>query len=123
MGSKNILAYFKSPENAREAAMKLASLGVTEVEIDRFSKYPGDGLDRWMNPLTGNISSLARQTLGMDPSSRDASVLAASDVSASGMSDGGPGSITERDILLTAVVDDLVHQRALQAIREAGGMV
>jgi hypothetical protein len=120
MTEKNILAYFKSREDAEGAAAKLRALRVEEISIDRFSRYPGEGVDRIMNPVTGGFASLGNLTLDADFSNKSAAILSAADVSASGMSVGGQGGPTGFDVLLTAVVDDQVHHQALQVVKEAG---
>lgn len=123
MAEKNILAYFHSPEQAEGIASKLNALRAITVQVDRFSRYPGEGMNNIMNPLTGNIASLATLTQGAEISSRDEGILIAADPSASGMSDGGDGGVTGRDILLTAVVDESVYEQALRVIEQGGGMV
>lgn len=123
MAEKNILAYFKSPEEAEGVSMKLKSLRVNDVSIDRFSRYPGEGVDHIMNPITGDFASLGNLTLDADFSNKSAAILSAADVSASGMSDGGQGGPTGRDILLTAVVEEQIFDKALQVIKDGGGQV
>ncbi|WP_166238383.1 hypothetical protein [Paenibacillus turpanensis] len=121
MTDKNILAYFKSPEEAEGAAAKLKALRAIDVSIDRFSRYPGDGIEQNMNPITSNFGSLGSITMDADYTNKSAGILSAADVSASGMSDGGQGGPTGRDILLTAVVPEDVHHQALRVVEEAGG--
>jgi hypothetical protein len=123
MAEKNILAYFHSPEQAEGIASKLNALRAVAVQVDRFSRYPGEGMNSITNPITGNITSLATLTQGADISSRDEGILIAADPSASGLSDGGDGGVTGRDILLTAVVDESVYEQALRVIEQGGGMV
>ncbi|ANE47295.1 hypothetical protein SY83_14625 [Paenibacillus swuensis] len=123
MAEKNILAYFNTPEQAEEVKAKLMALRAVEVSIDRFGMYPGTGMNSIMNPTTGDVPSLATMTLNAGISSPGAGILAAASVSASGMSDGGQGGPTGRDILLTAVVDEDNHHQALQVIRDAGGQM
>ena len=122
MGEKNILAYFKSPEEAEGVAKKLNALRAIDVSIDRFSRYPGEGYDP-MNPVTGKVSSLASITQDAAITNRSAGILAAADPAASGLSHGGQGGPTGHDILLTAVVDESVHHQALRIVEEAGGLV
>lgn len=122
MGEKNIIAYFKSPEEAGKVADQLKSLGVDDVQIDRFGKYPLGSADQIMSPITGQISSQATLTLGAS-GGRDTGILASADVSASGMSDGGDNPITGRDIVLAAVVDQSVFDQAVKFVKEADGLV
>jgi hypothetical protein len=58
-----------------------------------------------------------------DETSASAGILMAADPSASGMSDGGQGGPTGRDILLTAVVDEEIHEKVLRLVAEHDGMV
>lgn len=118
MSERSILAYFKSPEEAEGVARKLRALRVIEISIDRFSRY-GANLNAGINPVTGNSAMMAA-FYADDPYTR---VLAASDPSASGMSHGGDGGPTGRDILLTVIVDSASYEQALRIIEEAGGMI
>ncbi|AWB45423.1 hypothetical protein DCC85_15140 [Paenibacillus sp. CAA11] len=122
MAEKNILAYFKSPEEAQGAARKLGALRVEHMSIDRFSRYPGEGYNS-LNPITGEVTSLASLTQDASITNHSAGILSAADPAASGMSHGGQGGPTGRDILLTAVVDENIHHQALRIIEEAGGMI
>lgn len=122
MSEKNILAYFHSPEQAEGVAAKLKALRANTVQVDRFSRYPGSGMDYASNPVIGNFTSLASLTQGADIYSPDSGVLLAADPSASGLSDGG-GGVTGRDILLTAVVDESVYDQSVRVIEQAGGMI
>jgi hypothetical protein len=123
MSEKNILAFFKSPEEAQAVESKLKSLQAIDVSIDRFSKYPGEGLEQRMNPITGNFGSLGELTLDADYSNESAAILSAADITASGMSDGGQGGPTGRDILLTAVVQEQDFDKAMEVIKAGGGSV
>jgi hypothetical protein len=124
MKEKAILAYFSSPEQAKQAEEKLSSLGTIDTQIDRISRYPAEGgIEQINNPITGNITSLPGMTMDAATTSNSASILLAADVTASGISDGGQEAIDGRDILLTAVVDESVHKQALQIVRKEGGLV
>lgn len=120
LSEKNILAYFKSPEEAESVSRKLQSLRVVDMSIDRFSMYPGTDPYGDRN-LTG-MDSLSSVTFG-NTIGGDAGVLAATNTSASGMSDGGQGGPTGRDILLTVVVEEESFDKAMKIIEEAGGFV
>lgn len=120
---KNILAYFKTPEEAEGAAGKLRALRASDVSIDRFSRYPGDGIEHRENPVTGDFASLATLSLDADISERNPGILLAAGPDASGLSHGGEGFVTGRDVLLTAVVDESVHRQALKVVEDSGGMI
>lgn len=102
MGEKNILAYFKSPEEAGEAATKLRALRAADVSIDRIGRYE-EGYSEEFGSSLG--------------------ILRAADPSSSGMSHGGQGGPTGRDILLTAVVDEGIHHQALRLIEDLDGLL
>jgi len=120
--TKNILAYFKSPEEANKVLEEIKSLGVTEIQIDRFGRYSLGSADQLMNPLTSDTPSQATLTLGAD-AGQDTGILLSADVSASGMSDGGQDPITGRDIILGAVVNEAIFDTCTQLIREGNGLV
>lgn len=122
MSEKNILSYFKSPEEAGKVADQIKSLGVNNIQIDRFGKYPLGSSDQLTNPLTGETPSQATLTLGTS-GGRDTGVIASSDVSASGMSDGSQNVISGRNILLATIVDQSAFDKAIQFIKDADGLV
>lgn len=124
MTERSILAYFNSPDQAEEALTQLKSLRIVESSIDRFDGYPGDGIDHIDNPITSDFPGLGYLTLGGDFSERDAAILAAASVSASGMSSGGlENRVTGRDILLTVIVEEEDLEQAMQVVRDAGALV
>jgi len=120
---RNILAGFKTEEAAVRAGDKLRQAGFDIVQIDRIGQFPGDGVENILNPITGEIPSLAKMTTAGDfPSGRDASILAAANPDASGMADRGDDNL-EASILLTAVVPEERGDEATDIIRACGGMV
>ncbi|MEF3304539.1 hypothetical protein [Paenibacillus sp. GYB003] len=123
MAEKNILAYFKSREEAEGAVAKLKSLRITDMRIDEIGRFPGEGSDRIENPINADFSGLGNLTLGGNVLDRDARILAAADVSASGMATGGDDDTMGRNYLLTAVMDEEVHHQALRAVEQSGGML
>ncbi|KAA9007672.1 hypothetical protein F4V43_04095 [Paenibacillus spiritus] len=118
MAEKSILAYFKSPEEAESVSRKLQSMRVVDMSIDTFSRYSGGFNDAYI-PANGQITTLGTAATGQV----DAGVMAAADPSASGMSDGGAGGPTGRNVLLTVVIDESTFHQALSIIEEAGGMI
>lgn len=103
MGEKNILAYFKSPEEADQVSRKLQSLRVVDMSINRFNAFQGNANATWGNPSAGFLSTAS--------------------TTSSGMSDGGHGESTGFDILLTVVTEGDSFDQAVRIIEEAGGMV
>ncbi|MDF2725039.1 MAG: hypothetical protein K0Q59_4714 [Paenibacillus sp.] len=123
MSEKNILAYYKSREEAEGAAAKLKSLRVIDMRIDEIGRFAGEGSDRIINPIQSDFSGLGYLTLGGDFTNRDAAVLAAADVSASGMSTGWEDDTMGRNYLLTAVVSEEAHHQALRVVEQSGGLL
>jgi len=119
MGEKNILAYFKSPEQAEGVARKLNALRALDVSVDRFSRYSeqNSGLFQSLADRTGVPAMMHGSDLA-----NSSGVLYAADPSNSGMSHGGQGGPTGHDVLLTAVVDESMHHQALRIVEEAGGL-
>jgi hypothetical protein len=123
MSEKNILAYFKSPEEAEGARQKLQSLRVIDSSVERIDTYPGDGIDRIMNPVTGDFDGLGSLTLKGDFTNKSAQILTAASPDASGMGVRGDEAAAGRDVLLTAVVPEEVYEQCIKVIQEAGGLV
>jgi hypothetical protein len=120
---KNVLAYFKTRDEAQEVLNKLKALRVEDARIDHVAKYPQESREIQINPATGNVSSLGELTQEAEVSSRDAGILMAADPAASGLSDGGGNGVTGRDILLTAIVNESIHHQVLHLVEQAGGKV
>ncbi|HJV45391.1 MAG TPA: hypothetical protein VJ824_06660 [Bacillota bacterium] len=124
MSERNILAGFVSIDDAQEAQKALKNAGFNITQIDTISPYPGEGIQEVMNPITGNIPSLPSMVLDADFDSKSASILAATDVSASGMSDGdGMMPEVNQGVLLTAVVPADQADQAEQIVKQYGGNV
>jgi hypothetical protein len=123
MSEKSILAYFNTPEQAQQALEQLQSLPLIDCEINRFDGMPGDGLDESTNIATGDTPGLGTLTLGGTFENPDAGILAATNVSASGYSSGSPDNrVSGRDILLTAIVEDVDYDRAQEIVRQFGAL-
>jgi hypothetical protein len=122
MAEKNILAYFRSPEEAENAARKLESIRVLSLSIDRFSRYAGNSYD-YSNVISDTMRGLGYASYSGFFGIANQGVLSAADPSSSGMSHGGAGGPTGYDVLLTVVVDDTYHHQALRIIEEAGGKI
>jgi hypothetical protein len=119
---KAVIVYFNSPDQANKALEQMKSeFNVIEAKVDRFDGYPGDGVNL-DNPIAGEIPSLGALTLGGD-FNRNAGILAATNVSASGYSSGGPENrVTGVDIILTAIVPEEHGQRAMDIAYECGAL-
>lgn len=120
MAEKSILAYFRSPEEAEVAALKLKSLRIDNVSIDRFSKYSGQSYD-YSNVISDTMRGLGYASYSGFFGVTNEGILSAADPSSSGMSHGGAGGPTGYDILLTVVLDDANYLQAVRIIEQTGG--
>lgn len=121
MSDKSILAYFQSPNEAEQALKQMGPLRLIDSSIDRISRFPGEGVERRMSPRTGDFPGIGELTQSADFSDNNAAILAANDVTAHGLSDGGQHAVTGRDILLTVVVDEADYERAKRIVEQNGG--
>lgn len=123
MTEKNILAYFTTPEQAKRVAERLGNMGFQEIQVDHFSRLPGDDLDLNTTRAISQAETLSELVTGVTETGPDSGVLLAADPVASGMSSGGTNLVDGYNIILTAVVDERRHEEALQVVREMGGLV
>lgn len=124
MAERTILAFFKKPEEAEQALEQMSGLTVIDSSIDRFDGYPGNGIDHIENPITGDFPGLGYLTLSGDFDDRNAAILAATSVSASGMSSGGrDNQVTGRDISLTVIIDEKDYDQAMDIVQKLGAIV
>lgn len=126
MGDRTVFAYFNTPAQAEQALEQLRELKLIEYKVERFDGNPGTGvqsLDQTGNTITGNFHGLGYLTLGGDFDLPDTGILAASSVSASGYSTGGPDNrVTGRDIMLVAIVGEGDYDKATQIVKDAGAL-
>lgn len=126
MSERTVFAYFNTPDQAKEALEQLRSLKLVDYAIERIDGYPGSGvqsLDKLGATISGDFPGLGALTLGGDFDSPDAGILAASSVSASGYSSGGPENrVSGRDIMLVAIVEEEDYEQADQIVRAAGAL-
>lgn len=122
MSEKNILAYFHSPKQAEQALQQMKGLQIIDSQIDQISRFIGEGIDHIMNPITGDFQGLGQLTQDANFTSKNAAILAAADVTASGMSDGGQDAVTGRNILLTVVIEESDFDAAMDIVKQHGGM-
>jgi len=124
LAERNVLAYFRSEEEAKAALAGMSHLRIADSSIRRVDRYPGGGMHDIMNPLSSDFPGLGYLVYGTDFTNSSASILAAADVSASGLSSGGPDNrVTGRDVLLTVVVDEQDYEQAVRIAMDAGAVV
>lgn len=119
-GTKTVIAYFKTREEAEAAEHKLQALRALDTSVNTFGRYPGDAEVGPIAAISGDISSLASLTLNANVDSRDAGILLAADPGASGLA-AGAQTVTGHNFVLSAVVPEEAHHQALRAVEESGG--
>ncbi|WP_028986638.1 hypothetical protein [Thermicanus aegyptius] len=122
MAEKNLLAFFKSPEQAKEAKEILEKIGVDTIQIDDFSRYPAEDREDVRQTLSGDFAGLADLTEEKVPTGKNEAILMAADPLSSGMSVGN-GIVTGYHILLTAVMEEEKHQEAINIVRGLGAII
>ncbi|MBL0385092.1 hypothetical protein JJB07_00410 [Tumebacillus sp. ITR2] len=122
-----ILAYFSSPDEAQIAAERVQhELDIDDVQVDRFSMVPGEGMSGLENPIQADFGSHGELVEGGDGIDRNTGVALGADPAVSGMSDGyddREGLRTSgRNYLVTVVAPIAKLDEALNIINECGGM-
>lgn len=134
MSEKSILAYFNTPDQAKNALEQLKQLKLVDSKIDRFDGVPSDGPDfngpetadvPTMGPALANIPTMGPAVGGNDlgPPGRRAG-----DVTVTLGVDEEPGGVAPRwsaggrDILLTAIVQEEDYEKALNIVHQAGAL-
>jgi len=124
MAERNVLAYFRSEEEAKAALERMSHLRIEDSSIRRVDRYPGQEMHDISNPLSGDFPGLGFLVYGTNFTNSSAGILAAADVSASGLSSGGPDNrVTGRDVLLTVVVDEQDYEQAVRIAMDGGAVV
>jgi hypothetical protein len=119
-GERAIIAGFRTMAAAEQAGKQLKDLGTIDMSIDRIGEHPATKYERRPeNPITGDYPGLAIATFDREMS-RDSSILASVDPSASGMSDGNEADVGI-DVTLTVVVSDKKFDQAEKIVRKHGG--
>lgn len=121
MGDKNILVFFKSIEQAQEAASQLKGLGVVDLQIEPL-KSPQAGSNDLTSPQGGMIDNNTQMTLGLFNTGPDIRALFGADFSSSGLSEAQTPVKKDQDILLTVAVDKNRQDQAMEILKNAGGI-
>jgi hypothetical protein len=121
-----ILAYFNSPHDAQVAAERVQhELDIEDVQVDRFSMVPGDGVEQLVNPINGDIPSHGELVEGGDNIRRDSGVALGADPAVSGLSDGYDVEnglrVSGPNYLVTIVSPIEKLNQALDIVNECGG--
>lgn len=124
-GERSILSYFPTRGKAQQAVEALKEAGVSEVRLDRISRYGETNDARINNPvnraetLTG-ITLFSEKRGELDDATR---VLLGADPSVSGYGCEDYGVAGGRTFLVTAVTNEDLLDRAVQIVKEHGGQV
>lgn len=118
-----MLGYFHDLNRANAAARKVQAAGFRRVQVDQITPYPGEGIERRMNPTTGRMSGLADLVLDSDLApGADSGVLLATNTAASGLS-ADKERVRGHNVLVTVVVEnDDEAARAAALLEKLGGM-
>ncbi|AEF93487.1 hypothetical protein Desca_0597 [Desulfotomaculum nigrificans CO-1-SRB] len=120
-GMRALLAYFPSSTKAQAAMEELKSMGISDVSLDRVSRY-GTTTNAALNNPRNDAQSITGLTLFSNNSlSSDASVLQAADPAVSGMASRGYGLAGGHAFLVTAVTTDEMGERAARVLEKHGG--
>lgn len=122
-GEKSILAYFPSSTLAQEAMEALKKEGITEVQLDRVSRFGVSYDDNYNNPLNqaNTLTGLTvYSTNNNNLSDNDERILMAADPSVSGMASEGYGQAGGKAFLLTIVTDEQHSNKAAAILKDKG---
>lgn len=123
-GMRSLLAYFPSSTRAESAVQELKSMGITEVSLDRISRY-GDNANAELNNPLNNAETLTGLTLFSANTSRlmnaDARILMSADPSNYAMAADNYGVAGGKAFLVTAVTTDEMGDKAAQVLEKHGG--
>lgn len=122
MGQRNLLAAFRTVDDAQKTRETLSKAGYHDMQIEQIDPYPGEGVEKVSNPITGQLDSLSEMALDADATSKSDAIMNAANEEASGMSDGNPFE-TEENVLLTVVTDDQHADTAQSIIQKFGGKI
>ncbi len=124
-GERSILSYFPTSSKAQEAVTALKEAGISEVQLDRVSRY-GATNDAHINNPINNAETLTGITLFSEDKAEldaDKRVLLGADPSVSGYGYEDYGVAGGRAFLVTAVTNEELLDRAVQIIKQYGGEV
>lgn len=120
VADKSVLAYFRTEDNAQAALRRLRSeVRLADARVERIDHMGGELPEIPFNPIAGGFPGLGYLTLGAQSMTTGERVLAAAAPAASGLAYGG--ETAGEEVLLTAVVDERDHDRAIKVVRDCGG--
>ncbi len=127
---RSIMAYFADSNSAQRAQKELKEAGISEMQIDRVSRY-GTNTDAEINnaitgrPTQTGLTIFSDKMLKLDEKGDevDRRVLLGSDPSVSGMAAEDYGVAGDKSFLLTVVTSDEKEDAVRKIVKQNGGLV
>ncbi len=122
-GEQSILAYFPTSTTAQDAMKALNEAGITEVQLDRVSKFGVSYDDNYNNPVNqaNTLTGLTVYSTNKNNfSDNDERILMAADPSVSGLSSEGYGQAGGKAFLITIVTDEQHLEKATAILKDKG---
>jgi hypothetical protein len=123
-GEHSILAYFPNSTAAQDAVQALKAAGVSEVQIDRVSRFGVNNDSQYNNPIAGQAETQTGLILFSADTDRfndnDARILLGADPSVEGYAPPGYGIAGGKSFLVTVVTDDAKLNEATSILKDRG---
>ncbi|SHE50016.1 hypothetical protein [Desulforamulus putei] len=123
-GMRSLLAYFPSSTRAEAAVQELKRMGISEVSLDRVSRYGATANAALNNPVN-DAETLTGLTLFSANTSRlmdaDARILMSADPSNYAMAADDYGVAGGKAFLVTVVTTDEMGDKAARVLAKHGG--
>ncbi|MEW6064121.1 hypothetical protein P378_06800 [Desulforamulus profundi] len=123
-GMRSLLAYFPSSTRAEGAVQELKSMGISEVSLDRVSRY-GTTANAILNNPINNAETLTGLTMFSANTSRlmntDTRILMSADPSNYAMAADNYGVAGGKAFLVTVVTTDQMGDKAARVLEKHGG--
>ncbi len=121
-GEQSILAYFPSSTKAMDAAEALKAVGISEVQVDRISRYGVTNDRKINNPVQGQADTQTGITLFSADTDQyannDARILMGADPSVSGMAAHNYGVAGGKAFLVTVVTTTDRLDQAVKLLKD-----
>lgn len=123
-GERSILAYFPDSAAAQDAVQALKDAGVSEVQLDRVSRYGTTNNSHYNNPIAGEATTQTGLVLysgDADTINDDSTrILLGADPSVEGYVPPGYGTAGGKAFLVTVVTGDDKVDEASAILKEKG---
>jgi len=124
---QTLLAYFPSSTKATKAAEILKSIGITEIQIDRISKFGTSTNEKINNPISGRSTTASGLSLYSADIAKfednNAHILLASEPSVSGIAAADYGLAGGEAFLVTAIARQDQVEKAVNILKQSGGQI